>query len=35
MKEKILWLKFVVVILASGIALAGCAAVEKSNAQDT
>jgi hypothetical protein len=35
MKEKILWLKFVAVILASGIALAGCAAVEKSNAQDT
>ena len=35
MKKKIVWFNTLAVIMVLGIALAGCATVEKSNAQDT
>lgn len=35
MKNRFEWLKCLAVIMVFGIALAGCATVEKSNAQDT
>jgi hypothetical protein len=35
MKKKIVWLKFIAVITVLGIVLAGCAAVQKSDATDT